>query len=103
MEKIDKSDLKYNLSKLITRILFIEAVNIKEKITIKLLDFIDWNCKSLFMHVDEIATDEMCCNFMQLFELANKYNKNLTGLKSDGVIVALLDAVLIDDNPNVLI
>lgn len=83
------------ISKIITRHLYVKDVILSEKVLLSFLNFIHWNCSLLFQHAEDWAADaeEAGCDIITLIELAEKYEKNITGYTTDNAVYALLMAV----------
>jgi hypothetical protein len=94
VHKRNKSML-YNLSKIITRHLFVGDLELVESDLIKLLDFINWDCSLLFQHAEDWASSEEDAGYdiVTMIKLADAHKRVLTGFTKYNVIYALLMAV----------
>jgi hypothetical protein len=94
IHKKNKS-LLFKLSKIITRHLFTNDIELDESDLIKILDFINWDCSLLFLHAVDWATSEEDAgyNIVEMIKMANIHKKKLTGFADTNVIYALLKAV----------
>lgn len=84
IEYIKNDSIRYNrfksiIGKIITRKLFVGDIEIREDVLIKLLDYIEWNCKSILEHGEDWMSDEtdVGYNMLTLMDLSKKYKRNI--------------------------